>query len=135
VGRGHGVCDPLGKDEQLRSAGSITITQITKETPMYTSETAVYANSEGEVVPADSPDAATLVVAAGGTITDEEAAKYGLTDEEGGAKRKSDDAPADDAADARADAPADAPAPDDKAADAPRPDDKAAGGAKPAAKK
>ena len=48
---------------------------------MYTSEVAVYADSEGNVVPEDSPDAATLVVAAGGTITDEEAAKYGLTDE------------------------------------------------------
>jgi hypothetical protein len=95
---------------------------------VYTSETAIYADSEGNIVPEDSPEAATLVVAAGGTITDEEAAKYGLTDE-GGAKRKSDDAPADDAADAPADAPAHAPA------DAPRPDDKAAGGAKPAAKK
>ena len=48
---------------------------------MYTSETAIYADSEGNIVPEDSPDAATLVVAAGGTITDEEAAKYGLTDE------------------------------------------------------
>jgi hypothetical protein len=66
---------------------------------MYTSETAVYANSDGEVVPEDSPDAAYLVVAAGGTITDEEAAKYGLTDD-GAAKRKSDDAPADAPADA-----------------------------------
>jgi hypothetical protein len=99
---------------------------------MYTSDVNVYADSEGNIVSEDSPDAATLVVAAGGTITDEEAAKYGLTDE-GGTKRKSDDAPADEAADARADAPADAPA--HAPADAPRPDDKAAGGAKPAAKK
>lgn len=78
---GRGVRDPLGKHEQVRTGGSVTIRQTTEETPMYTSEVDVYANSEGEVVPADSPDAAILVVAAGGTITDEEAAKYGLTDD------------------------------------------------------
>jgi hypothetical protein len=81
VGPGRGVRDPLGKHERSRTGGSITITQITEETPMYTSETAIYADSEGNVVPEDSPDAAIMVVAAGGTITDEEAAKYGLTDE------------------------------------------------------
>lgn len=50
---------------------------------MYYSDKAVYADANGKVVAGDSPDAAFLVVAAGGTITDEQAAKYGLT---GGAK-------------------------------------------------
>jgi hypothetical protein len=74
---------------------------------MYTSEVDVYANSEGEVVPADSPDAAILVVAAGGTITDEEAAKYGLTNESAasdeGAASKVADRPATDEKPAPAD--------------------------------
>jgi hypothetical protein len=48
---------------------------------VYTAEENIYADSEGNIVPEDSPEAATLVVAAGGTITDEEAAKYGLTDD------------------------------------------------------
>lgn len=47
---------------------------------VYTSDKALYVNADkSRVVPGDSPEAAFLLVGEGGQLSDEDAAKYGLT--------------------------------------------------------
>jgi hypothetical protein len=44
----------------------------------YTADRRLYLDKGGNVVEADSPDRATLLVAEGGTLSTEDAARYGL---------------------------------------------------------
>lgn len=45
----------------------------------YTSKERLYLNSKGEVVKANDPDRQSLLVGAGGTLSMEDAERYGLT--------------------------------------------------------
>lgn len=47
---------------------------------MYTATERLYLDAEGKVVKADDPNRTSLLVAAGGSLTDAEARRYGLLD-------------------------------------------------------
>lgn len=61
--------------------GGLTITRITKETPMYTSDRRLYLTRDGRVVEDGDPEAHQLLVGAGGQITAEMARQYGLPEQ------------------------------------------------------
>lgn len=48
---------------------------------MYTATEPLYLNKAGEVVKAKDPTRVTLLISTGGTLTDEQAARYGLTND------------------------------------------------------
>jgi hypothetical protein len=62
---------------------AITLEVVMADT-RYTADRRLYLDRDGNVVEADSPDRATLLVAEGGTLSTEDAARYGLNQ---GAKR------------------------------------------------
>lgn len=63
---------------------------------MYTADKRLYVNADGtKVVDEDSPDAASLLIAEGGELSDEDAKKYGLKNT---AESKAEHAPSEDKA-------------------------------------
>jgi hypothetical protein len=70
---------------------ALEFVKVDKETAMYTSSERLYLDKSGNIVPEDSPHVNSLLVAAGGQITEADARKYGLLPPEPETKRRAAD--------------------------------------------